>query len=87
MGSSRMPGLRHVAILLFGLLLLLGSRATAHFLVLLPSTDIVEDQDSRTVDLDLRFTHPMEQCADDEPRAPRQIAALVRGKRIDLPTN
>ena len=50
----------------------------------MPSTDIVEDQDTRTIDLDLRFTHPMEQGPTMNMARPRQIAALVGGKRIDL---
>jgi cobalt/nickel transport protein len=65
-------------------LVLPADRAAAHFLVLLPSTDIVEDQDLRTIDLDLRFTHPMEQGPTTNMARPRQIAALVGGKRIDL---
>jgi cobalt/nickel transport protein len=61
-----------------------AGRAVAHFQVLLPSSDIVEDQDPRTIDLDLRFTHPMEQGPTMNMARPRQVAALVRGKRIDL---
>ena len=62
----------------------LADRAAAHFQVLLPSTDVVEDKDARTVDLDLRFTHPMEQGPTMNMARPRQIAVLVGGKRIDL---
>jgi cobalt/nickel transport protein len=65
-------------------LLLTRGIAAAHFLVLLPSTDIVENQDKRTVDLDLRFTHPMEQAPTMNLARPRQVAALVGGMRIDL---
>ena len=71
--------------LLLGIgLISLADRAAAHFQVLLPSTDIVEDQDMRTVDLDLRFTHPMEQAPTMNMARPSQVAALVDGKRIDL---
>jgi cobalt/nickel transport protein len=63
----------------------LADRAAAHFQVLLPSTDIIEEQDPRTVDLDLRFTHPMEQGPTMNMARPRQFAVLVGGKkRIDL---
>jgi len=65
-------------------LLSLADRAAAHFQVLLPSTDIVEDQNLHAIDLDLRFTHPMEQGPTMEMARPKQIAALVGGKRIDL---
>jgi cobalt/nickel transport protein len=62
-----------------------SSRALAHFQVLLPSTDIVEGQDSRTVELDLRFTHPMEQGPTMNMGRPRQFGVLIGGKqRIDL---
>jgi cobalt/nickel transport protein len=75
---------RPVDFIVIGLTLLSGSVAEAHFLVLLPATEIVEDQDSRTVNLDLRFTHPMEQGPTMNLAKPRQIGALVNGKRIDL---
>ena len=65
-------------------LLSLADPAAAHFQVLLPSTDIVEDPETRTVNLDLRFTHPMEQGPAMNMARPRQIAALVGGKRLDL---
>ncbi len=65
-------------------LISLADRAAAHFQVLLPSTDVVEDQEVRAIDLDLRFTHPMEQSPTMNMARPRQIAALVGGKRIDL---
>jgi cobalt/nickel transport protein len=59
-------------------------RAAAHFQVLLPATDIVEDPEQRTIELDLRFTHPMEQGPTMNMGRPRQMAALAGGKRIDL---
>ena len=71
-------------LLLVSFVALASRRAAAHFLVLLPSTDIVEGRDPRTVDLDLRFTHPMEQAPAMNLARPRQVAALVGGKRIDL---
>ena len=74
-----------IILLLLGIgLISLAGRAAAHFQVLLPSTDIVEDQDARTIDLDLRFTHPMEQGPTMNMARPRQVAVLVGGKRIDL---
>jgi len=73
-----------ILVLLGFALILPADRAAAHFQVLLPSTDIVEDQDLRTIDLDLRFTHPMEQGPTMNMARPRQIVALFGGKRIDL---
>jgi cobalt/nickel transport protein len=72
-----------VALIAIGLFLP-ADRAKAHFQVLLPATDIVEDPDQRTIDLDLRFTHPMEQGPTMNMARPKQVAALVNGKRIDL---
>ena len=77
-----MPARLPIILVLTGIgLISLADRAAAHFQVLLPSTDIVEDQDPRTIDLDLRFTHPMEQGPTMNMARPRQIAALVGGKR------
>lgn len=80
--SVRLP----LILLLAGIgLIFLADRAVAHFQVLLPSTDIVEDQDTRTIDLDLRFTHPMEQGPTMNMARPKRFAVLVGGaKRIDL---
>jgi cobalt/nickel transport protein len=79
-----MPNRITITLLIGTLSLLSGTYAPAHFLVLLPSADIVEDKDCRTIDLDLRFTHPMEQCPTMNLAQPRQIGALANGKRIDL---
>ena len=74
-----------VILILLGIgLFSLVDPAVAHFQVLLPSTDIVEDQDARTVDLDVRFTHPMEQGPTMNMARPRKFEVLVGGKRIDL---
>ena len=80
-----MPARLPIIVVLTGIgLFSLADRAAGHFQVLLPSTDIVEDQDARTIDLDLRFTHPMEQGPTMNMARPRQMVALVGGKRIDL---
>jgi cobalt/nickel transport protein len=66
-------------------LTLLPRQTAAHFQVLLPSTDIVEAQDPRTVELDIRFTHPMDQGPSMNMARPRQFGVLVGGKqRVDL---
>ncbi len=75
-----------IILVLFGIgLSSLADPAAAHFQVLLPSTDIVEGQDPRAVNLDLRFTHPMEQGPTMNMARPRQFKVLVGGKtQIDL---
>ena len=58
--------------------------ATAHFQVLLPSTDIVTAEGKKLIDLNIVFTHPMEQGPTMDMGAPRQFGVLVRGKKHDL---
>ncbi len=63
-----------------------GVAAWAHFQVLLPSSDTVGEHDSRTLRLDLVFTHPMEQGPAMEMGTPRAFGVLVNGKKEDLTT-
>jgi cobalt/nickel transport protein len=56
--------------------------ASAHFQVLLPSSDVLDEPG--VVELDIRFTHPMEQGPVMEMGAPRQFGAMVGGKKSDL---
>jgi len=58
--------------------------AVAHFQVLIPSTDIVGAEDDKTVNLDILFTHPMEQGPVMEMGKPRQFGVLVGGAKQDL---
>jgi cobalt/nickel transport protein len=51
---------------------------------LLPSDDIVESRDARTVDLTIVFTHPMEQGPVMEMGRPRQFGVLAGGRKVDL---
>ena len=57
--------------------------ARAHFLVLRPSADVIESG-GRTVDLDILFTHPMEQRPVMEMARPRHFGVMVDGKKTDL---
>jgi cobalt/nickel transport protein len=58
--------------------------AVAHFQVLKPSTDIVTAGGSKTVNLDILFTHPMEQGPVMEMGVPVQFGVLVDGEKHDL---
>jgi len=60
------------------------SVAPAHFQVLIPSSDIVGQGDSRTITLDILFTHPMEQGPVMEMGKPAQFGVLVDGGKKDL---
>jgi len=64
--------------------MLLPTAAQAHFQVLIPSTDTVTEEGSKTVALDIVFTHPMEQGPVMEMKPPRQFGVLVAGKKHDL---
>lgn len=70
------------------LALLLGalapSQAMAHFQVLIPSADVVGAADNRLVELDILFTHPMEQGPVMEMGTPRQFGLLLGGRKSDL---
>jgi len=61
---------------------LLALPARAHFQVLIPSKDVVETPG--TIELEIIFTHPMEQGPVMEMGPPRQFGVLVGGKRYDL---
>ncbi|MFW6162345.1 MAG: DUF4198 domain-containing protein [Planctomycetota bacterium] len=63
---------------------LVACPAWAHFQVLIPSTDIVTPEGGTTVELDLIFTHPMEQGPVMEMGRPRQFGVLAGGKKQDL---
>jgi cobalt/nickel transport protein len=67
---------------LLSLVLFTGS-ATAHFQVLLPSSDMVTD-DHKTVELTALFTHPMEQGPVMDMGLPKQFGVLVNGKKENL---
>jgi len=66
------------------LIVLAASAALGHFQVLLPSRDIVGEADGATVNLDILFTHPMEQGPVMEMGGPKQFGVLVEGKKRDL---
>ena len=71
--------------LLVAAALCLGSaRAEAHFQVLIPSSDVVLPGDSRTVDLQLVFTHPMEAGPVMEMGTPRRFGMIAGGQEHDL---
>jgi cobalt/nickel transport protein len=56
----------------------------AHFQILIPSTDIVTAEGSRTVNLSIVFTHPMEQGPVMNMGIPVQFGVMVMGERKDL---
>lgn len=65
-----------------GVSAILVSGVWAHFQVVLPDKDVIEQ--GRSVDLTLLFTHPMEQGPIMEMGQPAQFGVLVGGKKTDL---
>ena len=63
---------------------LVACPAWAHFQVLIPSSDIVTAEGTKTVTLNVVFTHPMEQGPAMEMAPPKQFGVLVGGKKLDL---
>lgn len=59
-------------------------RADAHFQMLIPAHDVVSAREGRTVDLEIAFTHPMENGPAMEMGPPRQFGMLVDGRKLDL---
>lgn len=70
--------------LLLLLFCLLTAPAHAHFQTLLPNTDIVTAGTSKTVQLLLQFTHPMQQGPVMPMAKPVQFAVWSRGQTHDL---
>ncbi len=63
---------------------LLVAAANAHFQVLIPNPWIVTAGGPSTVDLDIVFTHPMEQGPAMEMGPPEQFGVLLHGENTDL---
>ncbi len=68
----------------FLVLALAAGAAVAHFQVLKPSTDIVEQGDDPEVGLKVLFTHPMAGGPVMEMGKPEQFGVLFEGKKHDL---
>lgn len=71
-------------VLASGLVLVLCPPAAAHFQVLQPSADIVEDGTGGKITLDLIFTHPMEQGPVMSMDRPVRFGVKADGKIVDL---
>ena len=63
---------------------LLPYGAEAHFQVLIPAQDVVSAGDSRTIELEIAFTHPMEAGPAMEMGLPRRFGMVVADQTHDL---
>lgn len=72
------------AVMVLFLVLAAFSPVAAHFQVLKPSNDMVQQQDEKKVTLDIMFTHPMEGGPIMEMGNPNQFGVFIHGEKIDL---
>ena len=64
-------------------ILCFSSQAVAHFQMIIPEDDMVKQEESRTIDLDLYFWHPVE-ATGMHMEKPAQFGVRVGGKSHDL---
>lgn len=75
---------RFIAFLFTFAALLPCADASAHFQTIIPSRDIVTAETGRTIDLDIRFTHPMEWGPVMNMGKPTRFGAIANDRFIDL---
>jgi cobalt/nickel transport protein len=63
--------------------LLWSTTALAHFGMLIPSDTMVMQQDQRSIQISLSFSHPMEMIGMDLEK-PKRFSVVANGKQIDL---
>ncbi|HOK39573.1 MAG TPA: DUF4198 domain-containing protein [bacterium] len=56
---------------------------SAHFQMIIPSANIISQKDNKTINLDIRFTHPMEMKMMNMAK-PEKFAVKIKEKEIDL---
>ncbi|MCK5014002.1 MAG: DUF4198 domain-containing protein, partial [Candidatus Omnitrophica bacterium] len=69
--------------LIFSVSLLLQTSARAHFGMVIPSEDIVEDQKDADLNIKVMFAHPFEGVSMNMEK-PVQFGVMVDGKKEDL---
>jgi cobalt/nickel transport protein len=88
MGNTPFPGAAgrrlRLAVAALAVAWCLPGTAGAHFLVVIPSDDVLTGVESAAVDVAVLFTHPMQQGPVMELAPPRQFGALGPGKKRDL---
>ncbi|NLL61176.1 MAG: DUF4198 domain-containing protein [Candidatus Atribacteria bacterium] len=73
-------------ILFVAMLLIMGTAfsASAHFQVILPSDDLINDGESTELEIQLIFTHPSEASHTMDMEKPELFGVLHKGKKVDL---
>jgi len=77
--------LKHILIGSAALSCILGlsSAGNAHFGVIVPSDDVISQDDSKKLQVELKFIHPLEMHSMDLAK-PKQFGVFTGGKKIDL---
>lgn len=74
--------------ILFALTLILvlgfGSTTSAHFQLILPSNDLINEGENTELEIQLIFTHPSEASHTMDMEKPEMFGVLHRGKKTDL---
>lgn len=72
-----------MSVLMITFMLLVASPALAHFGTIVPSDDIITQDDDKTLNLQVKFIHPME-LHYMEMVKPKQFGVVHNGKKTDL---
>lgn len=77
---------RTTSILFISLILVVGMTltASAHFQMILPSDDLVTQEEQKTIDLNLLFTHPMSAAEVMDMEKPNKFGVIHKGNRTSL---
>ena len=67
----------------FLLVLFMAATGFAHFGMIIPSDDMVTQEDTKDVSLEIRFVHPFEGHLMNMVK-PKRFGILTRGKNTDL---
>ncbi|MFC1671638.1 DUF4198 domain-containing protein [Planctomycetota bacterium] len=71
------------ALVVVGIVTMFAATAAAHFQALIPSKDVVEAKDTKTVSLSATFTHPFEQHLMNMEK-PVRFGVVTGGTTVDL---
>lgn len=64
----------------------LSSAGNAHFGAIVPSDDVISQDDSKKLQVEVKFIHPLEMHYMDMAK-PKQFGVITRGRKVDLLSN
>ena len=83
-GDQCLMRIVRIVIIAVAISLMLAAVSSAHFGMIIPSTDIVGKDDPREISLILQFTHPFEGGPQMDLVKPEKFGVIVEGKVTDL---